>query len=210
MFSKRSFRDYVCVSLVIAICNLSLTGCGGHAANPVDRYMLGDEKKSCNALYAEVANIDKEIVLKKRSKSDRDIWNVIFFVTGFLVIVPWFFIDSKGSQEVEDEALKARKNALQILYHDHNCGEQNAVSSAPQPAASDTILKKEVPVNITKDIKEQQADTVKKGQTLSTTSPSSVIKCGNCGHEIVQNEGAFVHKGQIVCSDCYAKLKNLP
>jgi hypothetical protein len=99
-----------------------VAGCGGHSANPVDRYMLGDEKKSCNALYAEVANIDKEIALKDRSKTNRDTWNVIFFVTGFLVIVPWFFIDSKGSQEVEIEAFKARKNALQILYADKNCG----------------------------------------------------------------------------------------
>jgi len=108
----------MCVLLALVI---FYVGCGGHAANPVDRYVLGDEKKSCNALYAEVANIDKEIALKNRSKTDRDIWNVVFFVTGFLVIVPWFFIDTKGSQEVEIEALKARKNALQILYADKNC-----------------------------------------------------------------------------------------
>jgi hypothetical protein len=130
MINKLSFRSYVCISLVIAICNLNLVGCGGHNANPADRYMLGDEKKNCNALNAEVANIDKEIVLKERSKTDRDTWNVIFFVTGFLVIVPWFFIDSKGSQEVEIDALKGRKNALEILYHEKNCGEPNAVTTS--------------------------------------------------------------------------------
>jgi hypothetical protein len=47
-----------------------------------------------------------------------------------------------------------------------------------------------------------------KEQNSSAPASSSVIKCGNCGHEIVQNAGAFVHKGKIVCSDCYAKLKN--
>ena len=113
------WRKMLCAVLVYVI---FITGCGGHSANPVDRYMLGDEKKSCKSLYAEVANIDKEIVLKTRSKTDRDIWNAIFFVTGFLVIVPWFFIDGKGSQEVEIEALKSRKNALQILYAEKNCG----------------------------------------------------------------------------------------
>ena len=95
---------------------LLFVGCAGTAPNPVDRYILGDEKKSARALYAEVASIDEEIVLKNKKKTDRDIWNVVFFVTGFLVIVPWFFIDSKGSHEVEIEALKARKTQLMILY----------------------------------------------------------------------------------------------
>jgi len=121
MFKNLYVRNSICLLLILSTFTLSLAGCGGQAANPVDRYMLSDEKKSCNALYAEVANIDKEIALKNRSKSNRDTWNVIFFVTGFLVIVPWFFIDSKGSQEVELEALKARKNSLQIIYNDKNC-----------------------------------------------------------------------------------------
>ena len=101
---------------VLLVLLLLSVGCGGTAPNPVDRYMLGDENKSARALYAEVASIDEEIVLKNRKKTDRDIWNVIFFVTGFLVIVPWFFIDSKGSHEVEIEALKARKTQLMILH----------------------------------------------------------------------------------------------
>jgi hypothetical protein len=130
MFKNWSFRDYVCISLVIAICNLCFNGCGGHAANPVDRYIHGDETKSCKALNDEVANIDKDISLKERSKSDRDTWNVIFFITGFLVIVPWFLMDCKNSQEVEIEALKARKNALQTLYLDKNCSEPNTVTTS--------------------------------------------------------------------------------
>jgi hypothetical protein len=130
MFKKLYFRKSICLLLIVSIANLSLVGCGGHAANPVDRYMLGDEKKSCKALNSEVANIDTEIPLKERSKSDRDTWNVIFFVTGFLVIVPWFFIDCKGSQEVEIEALKARKNALKALYYNQGCAEPNAVTTS--------------------------------------------------------------------------------
>ena len=112
------WRKLLCLVLV---CAIFIAGCGGQSANPVDRYMLGDEKKSCKGLYAEVAYIDREITLKNRKKADRDTWNVIFFVTGFLVIVPWFFIDSKGSQEVEIEALKARKNSLQIIFSDRDC-----------------------------------------------------------------------------------------
>jgi hypothetical protein len=112
------WRKILCIVLAHAI---FIAGCGGHNANPVDRYMLGDEKKSCNSLYSEVAYTDKEIALKNHQIGNRDAWNVIFFVTGFLVIVPWFFIDGKNSQEVEIEALKARKNALQNFFSDKNC-----------------------------------------------------------------------------------------
>ena len=103
------------------VLTLFIVGCGGTAPNPVDRYQPGDEKKSCNALYSEMNHLDEEIVLKKNKKTGRDVWNVIFFITGFLVIVPWFFIDAKGSHEVEIEALKARKNALTVIFSDKDC-----------------------------------------------------------------------------------------
>jgi hypothetical protein len=112
------WRKCLCVVLVPVI---FIAGCGGHAANPVDRYMLGDEKKSCNALYAEVSQIDKEIDLKNQDKKNRDTWNIIFFVGGFFVIAPWFFMDVKGAHEVEIDALEARKKALMILFNEKNC-----------------------------------------------------------------------------------------
>lgn len=112
------WKKFLCVILCFAI---FIAGCGGHGANPVDRYMLGDEKKSCNALYAELSQTDQEIILKKKQKDDRDVWNIIFFATGFLVIVPWFFMDVKGSHEVEIDALQARKKALMIIFTEKNC-----------------------------------------------------------------------------------------
>ena len=118
MKKSRWPQKFLCVGLAFTI---FIAGCGGHAANPVDRYMLGDEKKSCNGLYAEVSQIDQEIVLKNKSKDNRDTWNIIEFVTGFVLIVPWFFMDVKGSHEVELEALQARKKALMILFHEKNC-----------------------------------------------------------------------------------------
>ena len=122
------YRKILCVVLSFAI---FLAGCGGHTANPVDRYMPGDEKKSCNALYAEMSQLDGEIDQKNHQKDNRDTWNVILFLTGFLVIVPWFFIDCKGSQEVEIDALQARKKALMIIFNEKNCSppEINAAES---------------------------------------------------------------------------------
>jgi len=118
------FQKSLCVVLSFLI---FIVGCGGQIANPIDRYSPGDEKKSCNALFAELSQIDKEVVLKNQKKKDRDTWNTIFFVTGFLVIVPWFFIDSKGSIEVEVDALHARENALKVIFAEKDCSppEQN-------------------------------------------------------------------------------------
>jgi len=84
----------ICVLLVWAI---FITGCAGSAPNPVDRYMPGDEKKSCRALFAEIKDLDNNIAVKNNKIKERDTWNVVFFITGFLVIVPWFLIDCKNS-----------------------------------------------------------------------------------------------------------------
>lgn len=71
-------------SLCVALCfMIFIAGCGGHMANPVDRYMPGDEKRSCNALYAEMAQIDGEIVLKNQQRKNRDTWNVVFFLVPY-------------------------------------------------------------------------------------------------------------------------------
>lgn len=112
------WKQFLCILLSFSI---FIVSCGGRTANPVDRYSPGDEDKSCNALYGEMSQIDDEIVLKNKQKDDRDFWNVTFFLTGFLVIVPWFFIDPKGSQEVEIDALRARKKALMIIFNEKGC-----------------------------------------------------------------------------------------
>jgi hypothetical protein len=119
---KKSLCLVLCVSIFIA-------GCGGQTANPVDRYISGDEGKSCNSLFAEMAQIDTEIREKKADKDHRDTMNIVCFVTGLFIIVPFFFMDVKGSQEVEIDALTARKKALMNIYNDKNCSAPAAVAN---------------------------------------------------------------------------------
>ncbi len=117
---KHFAQKSLCCSLALMI---FIAGCGGHMANPVERYSPGDENKSCNALKAETEQLDQEIVLKQQEIKKRDGLNIVYFVTGWFIIVPWFFMDVKGSQEVELDALRARKKALSIIYADNGCGE---------------------------------------------------------------------------------------
>ena len=112
-------KRVVCVLLIVAI---TMVGCAGTAPNPIATYLPGDEKKSCSSLKAEVANIDKQILQKQSKKKSKDSGNVLWFISGFFLIVPWFFMDVKGSEEVEVEALQARKDALIVIAADKDCG----------------------------------------------------------------------------------------
>lgn len=118
MFKQQVVRSFVCVLLAMAF---FIVGCGGHAANPVDRYMPGDEKKSCASLMSEITMTDQEVVQKQQKIKDRNFWNTIEFVAGFVVIVPWFFMDTKGSYEVEVDALKARQKMLKGYFAENGC-----------------------------------------------------------------------------------------
>jgi hypothetical protein len=106
---------------VALVCAIFIAGCGGHAANPIPPNQPGDQNRSCTALRAQMSQIDQDIIVKNKEKDTRDFWNIVEFGTGFLVLVPWFFMDVKGSHEVEIAAFKARKNNLAILYEEKNC-----------------------------------------------------------------------------------------
>jgi len=112
----------LCILLAFSI---FFAGCAGSTANPVDRYQFGDEKKSCEAVKIESQMIDQEIIAKNREIDNRDFWNSVFFVTGFLVIVPWFLMDCKNSEEAEIAALKARKKNLIIVATENGCGSSD-------------------------------------------------------------------------------------
>ncbi|MCE5185872.1 MAG: hypothetical protein LLF76_07075 [Planctomycetaceae bacterium] len=141
MFRNHYFKS--CISVLLAIC-IFVAGCGGSHANPVDRYMPGDEKRSCSSLYAEMQTIDNEIAQKNAKSGQRDTWNVIEFIGGIFFIVPFFFMDAKGSYEQEIAALEARQKQLKIFFADNGCSvaEFNAA-----PVASTSTGKENVTSN---------------------------------------------------------------
>ena len=80
-------------------------------------YIPGDEKKSCMVLAAEMAQVEAEIA-KKLPKSDKTGGNILLGAAGCFLIVPWFFMDLKGADKIEVEALQRRYNALSIFAAD--------------------------------------------------------------------------------------------
>ena len=126
MFKNVYLKKTTCLMLMASILTVTtLSGCGGQSARTVDRYMPGDEDKSCSVLLAEISVLEDEIVAKDQEKGSRDFWNVLNFIGGVLIIVPFFFMDTKGSEEIEMDALKARQKMLKVYFADKNCSIVN-------------------------------------------------------------------------------------
>jgi len=111
-------KELICVTLSFTIL---FAGCAGHEPNPIAAYMPGDEGKSCKMLKAEIAQLETEIDVKCQQKETKDFWNVAELVGGFILIVPWFFMDVKGAEKVEAEALKTRVNRLMLIAGEKDC-----------------------------------------------------------------------------------------
>ncbi len=91
---------------------LAPNSCLGSAPNPVLRYTPGDEKRSCTSLKAEIASNEVELIQLASDKTSTVTTNVVLGVTGFLLIVPWFFMDLKGKEAGEIDALRHRNRNL--------------------------------------------------------------------------------------------------
>jgi hypothetical protein len=107
--------------LTLLLClSIFYSGCGGRDAHPVAAYQPGDADRSCEGLRLEVAQMEADIAAKG-PKANKTPKNVLCFVTGFLVIVPWFFMDLKNADKTELEAMKTRSNRLTLLAAEKNC-----------------------------------------------------------------------------------------
>jgi hypothetical protein len=125
---KKLVCSALCCSIFIS--SLFVAGCAGRTANPVSAYMPGDDKRSCNALKTEYSDNETTIKTLQQEEKTKGVWNVTCFITGFLVIVPWFLMDLKDAQKIEIEALNKRNSNLKIMASDRNCDFLGATASA--------------------------------------------------------------------------------
>lgn len=176
--------------------------CGGREAYPAASYIAGDEKKSCMVLKAEMAQIEAEIA-NKLPKSDKTLGNVLLGTAGVFLIVPWFFMDLKGADKIEVEAMRRRYNALSIFAADKNCEISVTTENTLEVDSSKAKWMQE---EMAKMGQEQQV----KVAAASDESDSGVKLniCSNCEHTIGKLEKPYSFEGHLVCRDCYAKLNN--
>lgn len=101
---------------------IALSACAGRPANPIATVQIGDERRSCEALIAEMSQIDADIA-RKLPDTQKTGKNVALGVTGLLFIVPWFFMDFSESEQIEIEALRNRYTRLNAIAADKGCGK---------------------------------------------------------------------------------------
>ena len=131
--------------LLVAVLSLSIVACAGKTAKPVASYKIGDDQLSCNELKAEMAHIDSRVA-ELIPESEKTSKNVVLGVTGWFLIVPWFFMDFSDAEKVEIQSYQERYLALEKLYSRNSCSKepQTQTADASKGGASErlAVLKK--------------------------------------------------------------------
>lgn len=110
-------RKMTCILLVFSVI---LTGCAGREANPMALYMPGDEKRSCPALHAEMAQLQAEMQ-RMLPKTDKGLSNALLGTAGLIIWPLWFFMDFKDAEKIEYNALRQRYNRLLVYAAEKEC-----------------------------------------------------------------------------------------
>ncbi len=128
--------------IILLIPALVFAGCGGRQASPIQVYRPGDNNRGCESLKVEMAQLqaDMQQILPKTDKSGT---NIICGVTGAFLIVPLFFMDFKGADKIEFDAMRNRHNALLAMYVDKNCDMEEGMEPIPSDKAMKEMLKAE-------------------------------------------------------------------
>lgn len=105
---------------ILLTCSVFCLSCAGREANPIPAYLPGDDTRSCPALKAEIAQLQADMnrLLPKTSKG---VTNALWATAGVFLIIPFFFIDLKGAEKIEFDAMRTRHNRLLIIAADRDC-----------------------------------------------------------------------------------------
>ena len=106
-------------SAILAL-TLTLAACAGRPANPVAVDQVGDNRKSCASIEAEMRHTEAEI-RRLVPETDKTGKNVGLGIAGALLIVPLFFMDLTESEKIEINAYRQRYNRLNIIATEKNC-----------------------------------------------------------------------------------------
>ncbi len=110
-------KKVISLTLVVSI---FFVGCAGREANPIPAYLPGDNERSCEVLVAEIAQLqaDMQRILPKTNKG---VTNTLWATAGVFLIVPFFFMDLKGAEKIEFDAMRTRHNRLLLICADKGC-----------------------------------------------------------------------------------------
>jgi hypothetical protein len=106
-----------------------LSACAGRPANPVMVDQVGDNRKTCATLEAEMKGVQAEIQ-RLLPESDKSGKNIGLGVAGAFLLVPLFFMDLTESEKIEINAYRQRYNRLNILATEKKCSFAEVATDA--------------------------------------------------------------------------------
>lgn len=119
-------KKHIASSLLMV---LVLSACAGRPANPVMVDQVGDNKKTCATLEAEMKGVQSEIQ-RLLPESDKSGKNIGLGVAGAFLLVPLFFMDLTESEKIEINAYRQRYNRLNILATEKKCAFAEVATDA--------------------------------------------------------------------------------
>lgn len=107
--------------LNVLLCfSIFFAGCAGREANPIPAYLPGDNERSCEVLVAEIAQLQADMQ-RLLPKTNKGATNTLWATAGVFLIVPFFFMDLKGAEKIEFDAMRVRHNRLLLICADKGC-----------------------------------------------------------------------------------------
>uniref|UniRef100_UPI004047E723 hypothetical protein n=1 Tax=Polynucleobacter sp. TaxID=2029855 RepID=UPI004047E723 len=108
---------------------LVLSACAGRPANPVMVDQVGDNRKACPTIEAEMRGVQAEIQ-RLLPESDKSGKNIGLGVAGAFLLIPLFFMDLTESEKIEINAYRQRYNRLNILATEKKCAFAEVTTDA--------------------------------------------------------------------------------
>jgi len=93
-----------------------------HSSRPVESFCYGDDRKSCEALQAEITDIEKQVETKRDQHNQIIAANIFITIIGLVIFFPLLFaIDTRSEPLIEIEAFIKRRETLGIIAKDSKC-----------------------------------------------------------------------------------------
>jgi len=87
----------------------------------INAFQPDDRQRDCESLKNEVSYYYKKIDNKIKEVNARTGKNIAFGISGAILILPWFFMDTSKAETTELESYKMRIEHLQLVALDKEC-----------------------------------------------------------------------------------------
>lgn len=117
------------ISILVCFFMLSFMSCAGRNPVFIDVSKDSDNNLTCDEIYSEISQGESTIMDKYHEGKKKTSETVGAAVVGYLVIIPFFFMDLKKAEYKEMGNLMERRNHLIEVGKSKNCEKCNGLET---------------------------------------------------------------------------------